>query len=484
MAKKRQKTTQTRAKRPSRRDSPAAQYDLVLLGIVAVLTGLGLVMIFSASYVQANDIYGRSTYYFLRQLQWLGIGAIVLVVSATVDYRILKRFSVVLMAGTMLVLLAVLVMGNPSLGAKRHLIGTSVQPSEIAKLTITIYIAYWLTSKGDRLKNVSYGLLPFAVLLGLVALLIVLQPDFGTTALVVFTALIMFFVAGADTKQLIVSLVVATITLLVAVTQVEYAAKRVEEFVTFLDDPLAGSYQVGAGLRAFASGGLFGEGLGENRGTVPLPFTDSIFAVVGEELGLVGTLGVVALFMALAYRGLRIALRSDDHFGLVLGCGITGWLSIQAFVNMAVNTATLPFSGLTLPFISYGGSSLVACMAGVGVLLSISRYGILPSSAARPASPDRRQARGEVHATRIVGWRNWWSRLSNSGRSRRTAKPRRRGNYTKRSPGYTVKASSTQRAAGLSRRVTRARRTIARRTGASRRSKNRSSNRRRIPRRA
>ncbi|MCB9155174.1 MAG: FtsW/RodA/SpoVE family cell cycle protein, partial [Caldilineae bacterium] len=205
------KNTSTKRQRQRTGPSPA-HYDFVLVVIVASLIGLGMVMIFSASYVQANNLYGKSAFYFLRQLQWLAVSVIAMVVAAMIDFRILKRLALLLMAGTVIILIAVLLFGKDNLGSRRHLFGTSVQPSEVAKLTIIIYIAYWLSSKGSRLKEVSVGLVPFSVLLSLVALLIVLQPDFDTTALIVLTGLLMFFIAGADLKQLGIAGVVAIIT--------------------------------------------------------------------------------------------------------------------------------------------------------------------------------------------------------------------------------------------------------------------------------
>ena len=482
------KNTSTKRQRQRTGPSPA-HYDFVLVVIVASLIGLGMVMIFSASYVQANNLYGKSAFYFLRQLQWLAVSVIAMMVAAMIDFRILKRLALLLMAGTVIILIAVLLFGKDNLGSRRHLFGTSVQPSEVAKLTIIIYIAYWLSSKGSRLKEVSVGLVPFSVLLSLVALLIVLQPDFDTTALIVLTGLLMFFIAGADLKQLGIAGVVAIITFVVVVTQIDYASVRINEFLQFLKDPGAGSDQLTASLRALANGGVLGAGLGDGTTNILLPFTDSIFAVIGEELGLVGALGVVALFMAFVYRGLRIALRSGDEFGLILGCGITGWIALQAFINIAVNTATLPFSGLTLPFVSYGGSSLVACMAGVGVLLSISRYST--QAAKSPARAATRQpTNGATYATLGLWWRNWRARLPGSGRSRRVTTSRRTTGSSRgrTSASYSVKASSAPRKAVLSRRVTRAKRTIARRTGTSRKTTSssttrRSSGTRQVPRR-
>jgi cell division protein FtsW len=443
--------------------------------IVAALVGLGLVMVFSASFTQANRFRGTPTYYLLRQLQWVVVGIIAMAAIARIDYRILKRLSLLLMIGTLFVLLGVLIVGTDSLGSRRHLIGTSVQPSEVAKLTIIIYIAYWLSSKGSRLKAVSDGLLPFSVLLGMVALLIILQPDIDTTALIVFTALVMFFVAGADSKQIAIVLAIAAATFLLVATKFGYASQRMDDYMSFLRDPTLGSDQVQSALQALARGGLFGAGIGSGQSLVQLPFTDSIFAVIGFELGLVGTLGVVVLFGSFVYRGLRIALRCSDPFGLILGIGITAWITLQAFLNMAVNLAMLPFSGLTLPFISYGGSSLVACMAGVGVLLSISRHGSAEAApAAQAARLEAPRTTGAGYATLTLGWRHWRTRLSHSGRAR-SARPGRpptnQRNASSRSSassrGYTFKTASAPRADGLSRRVTRAKRTIARKTGAS-----------------
>ncbi len=415
-------------RRATTRHKGPAPLDFPLLLIVVILLGLGLVMIFSASYVHASTSIGRSNYYLVRQLQWLVVGLGVMGVAAAIDYRYLQSISLWMMVGTMMLLLTVLVMGANNFGASRHLFGASVQPSEIGKLTIMIYIATWLTSKGERLRQVSYGLIPFAILLGLIALLLVLQPDFGTTVLVVATALIMFFIAGADTRQLFISLIVAAGTLYLAVTRVDYAYQRVTDYLAGLADPTAGSYQTTTGLQALAQGGVVGKGLGDGWakgiGGVPFPWTDSIFTVVGEELGLVGALTVVALFMILTYRGLHIALNTKDPFGLVLGVGITAMISLQAFVNMAVNAAMLPFSGLTLPFISYGGSSLVATLASIGVLLSISRYGGANLATRRKSSstgPSRDAPAGL--AAFGFGRRERRPRLFHSVRARRPESP-------------------------------------------------------------
>lgn len=483
------------AARRGRLRTPAfVEYDWTLLGIVAVLVGLGLVMVFSASYVQANQYLDSSTYFLMRQLRWLALGVAALVVAALFDYRKLQALSVPMMVFTVMLLVTVLILGNERLGATRFLgRNGSIQPSELAKLTITIYIAYWLTSKGDRLRNVSYGLAPFAILLGLVAGLIILQPDFDTTTIIVVTALAMFFVAGADIKQLVLSLVVSVLTLYFAIIRTGYSSQRISDYLAGLDDPLKGSDQVWQSVLALARGGVFGAGLGDAMakqiGGVPLPWSDSIFAVVGEELGLVGTVLVVALFMALVYRAARIARRSEDRFGLVLGTGLTAWLGFQAFVNMAVVAAMLPYSGQTLPFVSYGGSSLVACMAAIGLLLSISHYGTRHTTSVErrvAATPVQTGFSIEQEARRAIGgFRRWhrWPRLPYPGSARRMRRARPDKPVTASVSSFNVKASSVKRSATLSRRIARTKRTIARRTGAARRAPTSGASSRRIPRR-
>ena len=475
----------------ARLSNAPGQYDVSLLLIVAVLIAFGLVMVFSASFVQANRLNGNPSYYVIRQLQWVVLGLAVMIVAALVDFRSLKRLALPIMIATVLLLLIVLIFGVDSLGSRRHLIGRSVQPSEVAKLTIIIYIAHWLSSKGNRLKAIADGLAPFGVMLGMVGLLIALQPDFDTTGLIVLTALTMFFIAGADSKQLILIVLIIAVIFWLAVTNSDYAARRISDYFAFLRNPMAGSDQVQASLRALSRGGWLGQGLGKGESMVQLPFTDSIFAVIGYEWGLLGTLGVVMLFGLLAVRGVRIAQRSLDPFGQILGIGITAWITLQAFINMAVNLAVLPFSGLTLPFISYGGSSLLACMAGIGLLLSISRYGSRYPAVARGARYAEPDITGAPYATPSFRWRNWRPRLPYFSRARGVGAggsvAAARSRAASGSRGFAIKAASSdapRSSTELGRRVTRAKRTIARKTGNSRRNPTtRDSQPRRVPRR-
>ena len=223
----------------------------------------------------------------------------------------------------------------------------------------------------------TYGLIPFAVMLGIVTGLIILQPDFGTAILLVSTALVMFFLAGADLLQLAIGSIVTSATLLFLISQSSHASERMRSFVAGMIDPVGlGNYQVRQALIALGFGGVFGRGLGgslQKHEFLPLAHSDSIFAILGEELGLIGCLVVIALFTTLAYRGFRIALRCPDNYGMVLAAGVTSWLIIEAIINIGVVTASLPLTGIPLPLISTGGSSLVASLAAVGLLISVSR---------------------------------------------------------------------------------------------------------------
>jgi len=345
-----------------------------LVLFLASLLLIGLMMVYSSSIEFGYLEHGQPTYFFNKQLIWALLGTAGLIAMMSIEYHTWRRFSIPLMAGALSLLILVLLVGKERLGSVRFLFGGSVQPSELCKLVVIIYIADWLSSKGERLRMVTYGLIPFAVLIGVVAGLIVMQPDFSTAILIVATAIAMFFIAGADTLQLIIGLIFGGTTFGFLIWRSPHAWARIK---AYLDSLLGGemSYHVQRNVSALKAGGVLGVGLGNGvyKLGVPLAYNDSIFAVLGEELGLIGCLLVVGLFAALAYRGFQIALDAPDDFGTVLAAGITCWLIFQALINVAVTTNTLPFTGIPLPFISYGGSSLVVSMAGVGLLLGISR---------------------------------------------------------------------------------------------------------------
>ena len=353
--------------------------DYPLLLTVAVLLVFGLVMVYSASFgIEMARKGGQPTTYFLvRQLEWAAIGSGALVVLALINYQTWRQWSVPILGATLLVLVALLVLGGGEERAQRWLLGNSVQPSEVCKVAVIIYISAWLASKGEKIRHLTYGMVPFAILLGVVTGLIVLQPNFSTAFLIVGTAVAMFFAAGADVMQLFIGFLVGGSVLALLVRTSSYHWERVVTVVTDpLLDPLGRGYQTARSIFALQTGGVGGVGLGasaQKMGYLFAPHTDCIFAVIGEELGMIGGLAILGLYALLAYRGLRIALRCTDPFGSLLATGVTSWFVLQAGLHIAVVTATVPFTGITLPFISFGGSSLVASMAGVGLLLSVSR---------------------------------------------------------------------------------------------------------------
>lgn len=378
--------------------------DYLLLIIVAALLVIGLIMVYSSSYALGCEEYDQPPYFFQRQIIWAVLGTIGLMVMMRIDYHNWRRFSIFVMLVTVLMLVAVLIFGSERFGAIRSFFKGSVQPGEVAKLAVIIYIAHWLSSKGERIRQVTYGLIPFAILIGVIAGLILLQPDFSTAALIVLTAMAMFFIAGADLVQLLIGSLFGGAASTLLITRVPYRLQRIIAFIHSLSDPSKTSYHVLQSLIALARGGIMGQGLSESLqklGNLPAPHTDTIFAVLGEELGLIGCLVVVGLFAALAYRGFKIALEAPDAFGLILASGITCWLIFQAVINIAVVTSTMPFAGLPLPFISFGGSSLVTSLTGVGLLLSISK--------------SKRKA-GKSNASFYFGWRDRRPRLSRSRR--------------------------------------------------------------------
>jgi cell division protein FtsW len=365
-------------------DTTRRKPDYALLTVIGILVPIGLVMVYSASFVDAITLHQTQLYYTWRQIAAAVLGTAGLLVCQRLDYRIWRRYSVHLLGATLALLLLVLVL-PPSItevnGARQwiRLGWFSMQPTEIAKLTMLIYFADWLSRRSERLGNVTYGLIPFAVTLGVICGLVMLEGDLGTTIVLVAIAGAVYFAAGADVLHIGGAALLAAGAFW---SMVKIAPYRQERIAAWLD-PFAyyskAGYQPVHALYALGSGGLFGEGLGQARQKfqwLPQAHTDAIFAIIGEEFGLLGTLFVIACFLFIAYRGFRIAGRSHDPFAALLAVGLTSWLIFQALTNVAVVTTLLPFTGLTLPFLSYGGSSLIMCMVAAGILLNISRHAV------------------------------------------------------------------------------------------------------------
>lgn len=336
-------TTATRG----RAQSNTGRYDWGLLSVVVILLGLGLVMVFSASYARGIVGFEDPYYFAVRQLLWGAVGVAAMIIAARIPYRWWERWSVPLMGVALLSLLTVLVFGVDRFGSTRTYFGGSVQPSEPVKVIVILYVAAWLASKGGRIRNVRVGLLPFSVLMGAISVLIVAQPEISTAILIVATAGIMFFIAGAELKQLALILVVGALTFGLVLNYSSYAKGRLDRYWESVWDPMRSSeYQVQRAVEALINGGPGGVGVGAGQaqlpGYLPLSWSDNIYAVVGEELGLLGALFVILLFALVAYRGLRIALRAPDNFGMLVAVGVTSSLILQALLNMAVTVAAAP----------------------------------------------------------------------------------------------------------------------------------------------
>ncbi len=398
--------------RPARqqRRRPWSTYDKVMLGIVTLLLIIGALMVFSATWDWSNQTYGSAAGFFVEEhLRNVVVAVAALLFFATVDYRFWKRFAVVVLLFTIASLVAVSIFGEDIFGARRSFSGGRLQPGELAEFTIVFYMAAWLGSHNARVRSFVYGLMPFALIVGLIAALIVSQPDLSSAAIVVLTAGVIFFVAGANVWHMgAVGGVSLTLALLV-IQSWQYAQDRIANFLVGLSDITLSDYHTLQAITAFVRGGWFGVGVGQSQqkfGALPAPHTDSIFAIIGEELGVLGAAVVVALYIAFAIRGFQMARHARDNFGALLCVGFTSWVIIQALLNIAVMTGVIPSTGVPLPFISFGGSSLLVVMIGVGLMLSVHRV----AWRRKPAS----ERRSDI-ANFDRSWRHRRARLSRAG---------------------------------------------------------------------
>ncbi|MBN9492573.1 putative lipid II flippase FtsW [bacterium] len=355
--------------------------DFWLVALTVLLTIVGIVAVYSSSFVIALADFGDPYYYVIRQIIWAALGGVGLIVISRMDYRRLRMVAVPLMVVTVALLLVVLAMGLTSHGAQRW-IGAgpvTLQPAEFAKLSVIIYLAAWLAGRGDRIRTFEYGLVPFLIIVGVVCTLIMLQPNLGTTLIILAITMTMFWVGGASLRQM--TLLAAGgigAVFLLATMMGGYRADRIANFLhPGGDNSTAGGFQILQSLIAMGNGGIHGLGLGASRAKffyIPESHTDGVFAIIGEELGLLATVTLVILFMTLMYRGFQIARRSEDEFGRLLATGVTTWIAVQALLNIGGITRTIPLTGVPLPFLSYGSNALTAVLLAMGILISISRY--------------------------------------------------------------------------------------------------------------
>jgi cell division protein FtsW len=350
--------------------------DVPLLLIILTLLIFGLVMVYSASYDYSLAYYGDAYRIFQRQVLFMLLGISTAAILVFLDYHIWQRLAVPVGVLTVVGLLAVLLANNVLNNAARTLWEGSIQPSELAKLITVIYLSVWLYSKRDILQDVTLGLIPLGIMLGGLGFLIYLQPDLSAVITIAALGAIMFFLAGADMRQIGFLILFGLIFGWLLVQVSSTGSERMSAYLAGLKNPLNSSYHVRRSLEAFVNGGWFGVGIGmsETKLTgLPVPQTDSIYAVIGEETGFFGASGLVVLYVLLLWRGLTIAQRARDGLGALMAAGLTLWLVLEAFVNMAVMVNVLPFAGNALPFISAGGSNLGVSLAAVGILLNISR---------------------------------------------------------------------------------------------------------------
>ncbi|MDL2234546.1 putative lipid II flippase FtsW [Christensenellaceae bacterium OttesenSCG-928-L17] len=362
--------------RPVRR----GKMDFAILITIFVLLAVGVVMLFSASYYYAELQKDDGLLYVRKQLMYIALALPVMLVLTRVDYRVLLKFKLPLMilGGSIVLLIAVLIFGKDTNGAKRWLdiAGLSVQPSEIAKFGLIIYMSAFMSSRPQIMKDVKHGLLPMLGVIGVICVLIMSQPNMSMAVIVGMMGVIMLYIGGVDLKY-IGLLILAGILLFILLAVIE--PYRLARLVSFRDpwaDAEKKGYQLIQSLYALGTGGLFGQGLNNSRQKLlylTYGESDFVFAIVGEELGFIGAGIVILLYAFIVYRGMRIAIRCKDRFGSMLAAGITTVFALQVLVNVGVVTGSMPTTGQALPFISAGGSSLLIFMSAMGVLLNISR---------------------------------------------------------------------------------------------------------------
>lgn len=361
-----------------------ARPDLMVLSTTSILTIFGLVMIYNASIVQALRDFADKYYFLKLQIIWAVIGFATLLFFSQFDYHRLRRLSTFLVIIGVILLVLVVIPGIATevYGAKRRIdFGpVTIQPAELIKLAYVLYLSSWLSklSKTESLQS----LWPFLLISLLIVGFVLLEPDLGTAAVIVATGLIVYFAAGAPIRYFLFLAPIVVSGGLIFALSAPYRVNRLLAFINPLRDPQGSSYHINQILIALANGGLLGLGFGQSRQKyeyLPEVATDSIFAIIAEEAGFVGAAIVILLFLFFLFRGFKIAKQAPDKFGEILALGLTSWIGLQIVINLAAMVALLPLTGIPLPFVSYGGSALITTLAGVGILLNISRQQVTSS---------------------------------------------------------------------------------------------------------
>lgn len=355
------------------------QMDYILLFIILLLLAIGITMVFSSSYYYALTKWNDKFRFLKKELVWGGIGLVAMFVASAIPYKVYRYFSWIMVTITAGLLGATLVMGDIYNGAQRWLTigGQQFMPSELAKITLIIFFAHMLSSKKYAVNKFFDLFKPYLIVIGVIATLILRQPDYSTTVLIVAVLMMMIFVSGAKIIYFVPFVGIGAFMAWYFVKDSPYRMLRIMTFLNPFDDPMGSGWQIVNSLYALGTGGLFGVGLGQsslNKLYIPEPQNDFILATLGEEFGFLGTMGLIFVFLTLIYRGIKIAKEVPDAFGSLLAFGITFLIALQAIINIGVATSSLPVTGMPLPFISFGGTSLVILMYLMGILLNISKY--------------------------------------------------------------------------------------------------------------
>lgn len=354
-------------------------FDVMLLIAVLILTSIGLLMVYSTSSVYSLETYGDTSRFLKLHTLYLFAGLSMMVLFMNIDYRFLRKLVYPSYFVVLILLLLVLIpgIGKEVGGARRWLtLGpVAFQPSEIAKFVILLYLAHSLTKKRAKLDNFFVGFFSHVVFAGSYIALIFLEPDFGGSAIILTLLVIMLFIGDVRFRYLVPLGIMTALFAMFAVMSRGYRLDRITSFLNPWEDPLGSGYQAVQSFIAFGLGGIYGTGLGDSTQKLfflPQAHTDFIFSIIGEEFGFIGVLAVILLFIMILYRSLKIASEAPDLFGRYLVCGFIFLITLQAGINMAVSVGLFPTKGLTLPFISYGGTSLVSCLSAMGVILNVS----------------------------------------------------------------------------------------------------------------
>jgi cell division protein FtsW len=363
--------------------------DIPLVLAIVTLLLFGLLMVYSASWKFSIQLDKPAAYMFIRQIVWVVLGTFLAVLLSRIDYHRYEKFLLPIIFVTFAMLIFVLALRDTRLGADRTILFGSIQPSELAKFITILYLSFWLNKHKPVLNDLTMGIVPMLFIIGINAGLVLLQPDISAAATIILLGGILFYLAGGDMRKIVFVIFFTAVIGAIVVAISATGRTRMMDYVNGLQNPVLASYHVQRSLEAIVKGGFFGVGIG--RATtkftgLPVAPTDSIFAVIAEETGLVGAIFVVGLFMIVLWRGLYIANKAPDSLGKLLAAGLTIWIFLEAGINMGVMVNLLPFAGNALPLISAGGSSMTMTMMSLGIILNIARTtnGVIPER--RPAS--------------------------------------------------------------------------------------------------